>query len=149
MWEDGEPRDLGNLGAQAWNTPVGINNSGTVVGFANAAGTPGNTFSDRPFVWTEQGGMRDLGTLPDDTRGQALGINERGQIVGLSRVSSPDNTAVIWEDGKITDLNELALDYDGHLLFAGDINDAGVITGAARSAETGDVVAFMARPVHR
>ncbi|MGH8823431.1 MAG: hypothetical protein ACRDVN_03015 [Jiangellaceae bacterium] len=149
MWENGEPVDLGNLGAQAWNTPVGINNSGTVVGFANAAGTPGNAFSDRPFIWTEQGGMRDLGTLPDDTRGQALGINDREQIVGLSRVTSADNTAVIWEDGEITDLNTIDAGYDGHLLFAGDINDAGVITGAARSVETGDVVAFVARPVHR
>lgn len=149
MWEDGAPRDLGNLGALAWNTPVGINNEGTVVGFANAAGTPGNTFNERPFIWTEAGGMRDLDTLPDDTRGQALSINDRGQIVGLSRVTAADNTAVIWEDGEITDLNSLAGDYDGHLLFAGDINDAGVITGAARSAETGDAVAFVARPVHR
>jgi probable HAF family extracellular repeat protein len=149
MWDDGEPIDLGNLGAQAWNTPIGINDEGTVVGFANAAGTPGNTFNERPFIWTERGGMRDLGTLPDDTRGQALGINDRGQIVGLSRVTSADNTAVIWVDGKITDLNELAADYDGHLLFAGDINDSGVITGTARSAETGDVVAFVAKPVRR
>ncbi len=149
MWEDGAPRDLGNLGALAWNTPVGINNKGTVVGFANAAGTPGNTFNERPFIWTERGGMRDLGTLPDDTRGQALSINDRGQAVGLSRVSAADNTAVIWVDGEITDLNTVDAGYDGQLLFASDINDAGVITGAARSAETGDVVAFLAEPVHR
>jgi probable HAF family extracellular repeat protein len=78
-----------------------------------------------------------------------VGINDRGQIIGLSRVTSADNTAVSWVDGKITDLNELAADYDGHLLFAGDINDAGVITGTARSAGTGDVVAFVAKPVRR
>ena len=46
----------------------------------------------------------------------------------------------------MTDLNTLVPDYDGHLLFAGDINDDGVITGAAQNAE-GDVVAFVATPI--
>lgn len=149
LWENGKPIDLGNFGAPAWNTPVGINNQGAVVGFANAAGTEGDIFNDRPFIWTKRDGIQDLGTLPDDTRGQALSVNERGQVVGVSRVTSADNTAVIWEKGKINDLNALAPGYDGHLLFAGDINDAGVITGAARSAETGEVVAFMATPTDK
>jgi hypothetical protein len=45
--------------------------------------------------------------------------------------------------------NTVDAGYEGHLLVAGDINDAGVITGTARSAETGDVVAFVAKPVRR
>lgn len=43
----------------------------------------------------------------------------------------------------------LAPGYDGHLLFANDINDAGQISGAATSAATGETVAFVATPNRR
>ena len=34
LWENGGVTDLGNLGAQWWNTPTAINEDGVVVGFA-------------------------------------------------------------------------------------------------------------------
>jgi probable HAF family extracellular repeat protein len=125
-------------------TPMAINNNGVIVGFANAAGTAGGDFNERPFIWTHDAGVQDLGTLDGDTNGQALGINAKGQIVGLSR--GDVNTAVLWQDGESFNLNDLAPTYDGHLLYANDINAAGLITGAAVNAETGETVAYLARP---
>jgi probable HAF family extracellular repeat protein len=147
LWENGVPTEIESFGAGAWNTPMAINNKGVVVGFANAAGTQGITFNERPFLWTEQDGIDDLGTLDGDTRGQALGINNRGQVVGLSREAGGGGlTAVTWQNGEVIDLNSLAPGYDGHLLYANDINNAGVFTGQAISAESGEAVAFVATP---
>ncbi|MGH9243453.1 MAG: hypothetical protein ACRD29_03885 [Acidimicrobiales bacterium] len=149
MWEDGEVTDIGDLGGEAWNTPMAINQWGVVVGFANQAGTPGDDFNEEAFLWTERGGIRPLGMLDGDVRSEALGVNNWGLVVGLSRGAAGD-TAVIWRHAiwggdDIVDLNTLAPDYDGHLDYAGDINDAGVITGQAISA-TGEPVAFVATP---
>jgi probable HAF family extracellular repeat protein len=76
--------------------------------------------------------------------------SNQGQVVGLSRRADGGGvTAVIWQNGEVADLNGLAPGYEGHLLFANDINDAGVLTGDAISAETGAGVAFTATPVER
>jgi probable HAF family extracellular repeat protein len=145
LWENGMPTEIPSFGAGAWNTPMAISDRGVVVGFANAAGTLGGAFNERPFIWTMRGGTHDLGTLDGSTRGQALGINNRGQVVGFSRVAGL--TATLWQNGAIIDLNLVSPSYDGHLLFANDVNDGGVITGAAISAETGEAVAFVATPI--
>jgi probable HAF family extracellular repeat protein len=148
LWNKGQPTDIGNFGGVAWNTPMAINDRGVVVGFANAAGAAGDAFDERAFIWTKQGGFQALDALADNTRSQALGVNNRGQVVGLSR--GPAGTrAVIWNAGGATDLNTLVPGYDGHLVFANDLNDSGVITGAAISAESGEVVAFRATPTDR
>jgi probable HAF family extracellular repeat protein len=145
LWENGTPTDLGDIGGAAWNTPMAINHRGEVVGFANLPdGDPG-AFNAHAFLWTEEGGMRDLGTLPGDALSQALGINGRGQVVGLSCTAGFGICrAFLWEDGVMTDLKALTGGYAGHLIFANDINDAGVITGQALDPETGDAVAFRA-----
>jgi len=147
MWRNAQPTPIPSLGGEVWNTPMAINNLGMVVGFANAPGTPGTTFNERAFVWTSSGGTTDLGTLTGHTRAQALGVNDRGVIVGLSKVIGQRTHAVIWRNRQIADLNADALTpgYDGHLLYANDINDAGVITGQAISA-SGQRVAFIALP---
>jgi probable HAF family extracellular repeat protein len=148
LWQDGTPIDLGNIGGVAWNTPMAINQDGVVVGFANVPdGDPG-AFNAHAFRWTEEGGIEDLGTLSGDTYSEALGINASGQIVGLSCTAGPGSCrAFLWEDGEMTDLNALAPGYEGHLVFANDINDDGDITGQTIDAETGDAVAFRATPL--
>ncbi|MGH9120309.1 MAG: hypothetical protein ACRD0A_21300 [Acidimicrobiales bacterium] len=148
MWEDGDVIEIGDLGGDAWNTPMAINHRGVVVGFANQAGTEADRFNEEAFIWTERHGIRPLGMLPGDVRSQALGLNDRGDVVGLSR-GTAGTRAVIWRDDVMTDLNTAAPGYDGHLDYANDINDAGVITGQARNAETGELVAFVATPTRR
>jgi len=155
LWEDGVPTDIGDLGGVAWNTPMAINHQGEVVGFANVPGgdDPGD-FNAHAFRWTEGDGIEDLGTLPgavpgdpDDAISQGLGINGRGQVVGLS-CGVRGCRAFIWEDGVMKDLNDLlAPGYEGHLVFANDINDVGQITGQAIDPVTGDAVAFVASPI--
>jgi probable HAF family extracellular repeat protein len=148
LWENGRPVDLGNLGGVAWNTPMAINHQGEVVGFANVPGGDPGAFNAHAFLWTQAGGTQDLGTLSGDAYSEGLGINGRGQVVGLS--CNADFTicrAFLWENGKMTDLNELVPGYAGHLVFANDINDEGVITGQTIDAETGDAVAFQAMPI--
>lgn len=146
MWEDGVPKDLGNIGGDHWNTPTAINDEGQVVGFANVEPGPGFG-GEHGFLWTEEVGIQDLGTLDGDVRSQAWGINEHGQVVGLS-IGADGLSAVLWEDGEIIDLNErVAFGYDKRLAFANDINDLGIITGGAVDPDTGEDVAFWAIPL--
>jgi probable HAF family extracellular repeat protein len=150
LWEDGVPTDLGDLGADYWNTPMAINERTEVVGFANnpALADPPTRFRPLAFLWTEADGMRSLGTLSSDPQAtsQGLGINNRGQVVGLSCLSGACS-AYLWEDGVMTDLNTLVTSGDReHLFYAGDINDFGVITGQSVSAD--DVTSsFIAIPL--
>ncbi|HSE40382.1 MAG TPA: hypothetical protein VLH08_06405, partial [Acidobacteriota bacterium] len=148
LWENGTITNMGNIGGNAWNTPMAINKFGEVVGFANISA--GGGISWRAFRWTKDTGMENLGALPITGHriAQALGINKKGQIVGQSCAGGfTDCRAFIYQDGEMTDLNTLVPGYAGHLVFANDINDDGEITGGAIDAETGDNVTFVATPV--
>jgi len=148
LWQDGRPTDLGDLGGVAWNTPMAINDQGAVVGFANVPNDDPGAFNAHAFLWTEEAGMQDLGTLPGDALSQGLGINDQGQVVGISCTAGFGSCrAFLWDDGTMIDLNALASGYDGHFVFANDINDAGEITGQSIDAQTGDAVAFRAAPI--
>ena len=149
LWENDTVTDLGDLGGVAWNTPMSINQQGDVVGFANYPGgaTPGS-FHAHAFLWTRDSGIQDLGALPGDVHSQALGINSNRQVVGIScSAGFAVCRAFLWQNGVMTDLNDLAPDYSGDLLFANDINDAGQIAGGAFDASTGKSPAFLAVPV--
>lgn len=151
VWQHGKPTYLGNIGGAAWNTPMAINQNGTVVGFANVQA--GSGLLAHAFLWTRNGGMRDLGTLPGQGAGaqsQALGINERGQVVGLSCAAGfASCQAFLWQNGVMTNLNALvAGGYHDQLVQASDINDEGVITGEAVGA-SGAVLSFVAAPGYR
>jgi len=148
LWEpDGTAIDLGNIGGEAWHTPMDINERGEVVGFGNPADVPGDAFGIQAWYWNRHGGIVPLGVLDGQVTSQALGINNRGQVVGTSSGSPDGLRAFIWDGGELIDLNDLAdPDYEGTLLVAGHINDAGVITGVALDPDTGDQVAFVATP---
>ena len=146
LWENGAVTDIGNIGGNTWNTPMAINQRGDVVGFASLPGSDPDNPILHAFLWTKHDGIRDLGALPGDVSSQALGINERGQVVGLSS-GAGGLRAFIWENGVMKDLNTLkAPDYTAHLDIAGDINDAGEITGRAFDPSTGQRPAFLAIP---
>ena len=146
LWKNGRVIDLGNIGGNAWNTPMAINELGDVVGFANTK--PGAGFSLHAFFSSHMGGAPiDLGVLyAGDTVSQALGINNRGQVVGLS-CGANGCRGFLWQDGAMTDLNKLALDYNGLIEDAQDINDLGQITGQAHDSASGNLVSFKATPI--
>jgi probable HAF family extracellular repeat protein len=147
LWEHGVPVDLGNIGGNAWNTPTAINNQGMIVGFANTA--PGTARTYEAFIWTKAGGMKSLGKIPGDLRSTANGINEEGdKIVGLSRGGPYLFRAVLWQNGKLTDMNTLTVPGSPFLLLAGDIDQDGRIVGEAFLPDTLEAPAYVATPTH-
>jgi probable HAF family extracellular repeat protein len=146
LWQHGRPISIGTLGGVAWNTPMAINERGEVVGFSNVSAAAGGNFDAQAFLWTRRGGIRKIGVLSGDSTSQALGINDRGEVVGTSCNAKGQCRAFLYCDGKLQNLNSLvAPGYAGTLVSAGDINDAGVITGQAQTA-SGALVAFVADP---
>ncbi len=151
LWENGGVIDLGNLGAQWWNTPTAINQRGDVVGFA---GDPAFVEGDilHAFMWTRDNGIRHLkplrGRVPEHVDSEAYGINESGQVVGVScDADSVDCRAVIWNHGVYpTDLNDLKGSFPTRLETAKDINDNGEITGRSIDAN-GVRTVYVAVPI--
>ncbi len=150
LWEKGTVTNIGNLGGVAWNTPMAINEHGDVVGFSNVNANDGATFNARAFLWTRGRGIRSLGTLPGDALSQALGINDRRQVVGISCTAGfASCRAFLWQNGVMTDLNELvAGEFNEHLFTANDINERGEIAGQSLAAN-GAFSAVWAIPVPR
>ena len=153
LWENGGVTDLGNLGAQWWNTPTAINQRGDIVGFA---GDPAFVEGDivHAFIWTRHRGIQPLlalpGRTPEHVDSEAYGINERGQVVGTScDANFVDCRAVVWDHSAVpTDLNDLkAPGFPARLESAKDINDNGEITGRAIDANNVRT-AYLAVPVH-
>jgi probable HAF family extracellular repeat protein len=148
LWQKGGVTDIGNLGAAWWNTPTAINQRGDIAGFA---GDPAFSEGDilHAFIWTSSGGIQALPALPGHVYTEADGINERSQVVGTScDADFADCRAVIWENGVVTDLNDLkSPDYSATLQNGKDINDQGEITGRAIDPITGVRTAFLAVPV--
>src|SRR5438094_6066359 len=87
LWENGKVTNIGNLGAQLWNTPTAINQHGDVVGFA---GDPAFVEGEilHAFIWTKDNGIKALkplrGRTPQHVDSEAYGINEAQQVVGGS-----------------------------------------------------------------
>src|SRR6266404_2289184 len=153
LWENGGVTDIGNLGANWWNTPTAINQHGDVVGFD---GDPAFVEGDilHAFIWTKDNGIQALkplrGRVPQHVDSEAYGINEQRQVVGVScDADGVDCRAVIWDHGVYpTDLNDLKGGYSARLESAKDINNLGEITGRAIDPNTGVRTSYLAVPVH-
>jgi probable HAF family extracellular repeat protein len=153
LWDNGRPIDLGNLGAQWWNTPTAINQHGDVAGFD---GDPAYVEGDvlHAFIWTKDNGLKALkplrGRTPQHVDSEAYGINEARQVVGVScDAQQTDCRAVIWDHGVYpTDLNDVKGNSSLFLAVAKDINDKGEITGRAFDPATGALVAYTAVPLN-
>lgn len=139
LWENGQVIDLGNLGAEWWNTPTAINEDGDIAGFA---GDPAFVEGDilHAFIWTKADGIRELkplrGRTPEHVDSEAYGINKDRKIVGVScDANFVDCRAVIWDHSDVPrDLNDSKGNYSARLESAKDINDKGEITGRAIDA---------------
>jgi probable HAF family extracellular repeat protein len=143
LWEeDGSPTDLGGLGG-ASHIASSINNRGDVDGSSQLADG-----SVHAFLWTRQTGMKDLGTLPDDFLSVAPccdTVNDRRQVVGFS-IGPNGPRAFFWQNGAMTDLNDIASGSTLYLLFAQAINSRGEIVGIGATT-TGELHAFLATPI--
>jgi probable HAF family extracellular repeat protein len=150
LWEkNGKPIEVPNLGGTTWHTPMDINEAGNVVGFSNPPepGDPGE-FVALAFFWEYGSSEADsIGALDGHTLSQAFALNSRNQVVGVSFGGANSPRAFFWENGTLTDLNDLVDIEPDVLLSAQDINDAGQITGRVRDGVTGEVLAFVATPL--
>jgi probable HAF family extracellular repeat protein len=144
LWDNGVATVLVNPnGAPFWNTPMMINQQGDVVGFAGVPGDPAGNFTP-PFMWTREQGWVFLPLLKGDIAGVATSINERHQVVGYSNDANNNFHPWIWQDGVLTNLNDLIEPGSGvtdPLELAFDINDQGEIVGSTTTGE-----AFVATP---
>jgi probable HAF family extracellular repeat protein len=144
LWQDSRVIDIGNLGGKINNVAYDINNVGQVVGYSDL---PGDT-TMHGYLWQKSTGMIDLGTLPGDVGSDADGINNLGQVVGGSWDADGNDSAYLWQNGVMTDLNTLIpADSPLYLIEAtGTINDHGQIAGIALQISTGETHAFLATP---
>ncbi len=99
IWQAGTTTDLGTLGG-ANALPLGINDTGQVIGISTLANGRSHA-----FLW-EAGTMTDLGTLGGESS-SAEAINNAGQVVGTSLTPSGATHAFIWQKGTLTDLGTL------------------------------------------
>lgn len=152
MWDNGRVTRLPDLGGTSWHTPMAINEQGDVVGFSNPADPRdlAGEFIARAFLWTRRGGIRSIGVLPGDSTSQALGINIWGQVVGFSTGGAAGSRGFIYQNGVLTNLNELLLPGShGRVLTATSINDLGQIGGRLFDSTTGLSVPYIATPSFR
>ncbi len=146
LWDrDGTPTDLGNLGASALNVSLSVNNHGQAVGFSSLTPQSSPFNGTHAFLWTKGTGMRDLGTLPGDVVTGGESINDRSQVVGPSFDPDGNPRAFLWQNGVMSDLNDLAPGSPLYLLWASAINSSGQIAGFGATS-TGDIHAFLATP---
>jgi probable HAF family extracellular repeat protein len=142
------PIELPNLGGSAWHTPMDINAQGDVVGFSNppGSGDPGDFLAQAFFLANGSATATPIGTLDDDALSEAFAINAHDQVVGVSFGGTSGSRAFIWQDGSLSNLNDLVDIAPDVLLSAQDINDGGVITGRVLDAGTGQILMFVATP---
>jgi probable HAF family extracellular repeat protein len=122
LWAEGVMTDLGALPGMLDSRAQGINELGQVVGFSSLFDPDTTDEISRSFLYS-RGAMIDLNVPGDYTA--AEDINDIGQIVGWM-----GSRAYIYEDGVVTDLNDLILPGSGITLNkATAINNAGQIVG--------------------
>jgi probable HAF family extracellular repeat protein len=145
--------DLGTLGGRS-SVAVAINAAGQVAGQADTSSgglhaflvtpvdTDGDGAPDRWFRDDNSNGlndlMADLGTLGRDLS-VAVAINAVGQVAGNSEIDSVEGVedrAFLWQDGVMTDLGTLGLDFLGReFSLAAAMNDAGQVVGRSSTAD--------------
>jgi probable HAF family extracellular repeat protein len=147
FWSNGVMTDVGTLGGPH-GFALAINNQGQVVGGADTTipdpANPGGVLA-HAFLWTP-GHMQDLGSTADEPYSEAHAINNRGQIVGLGCCAGNNLRALLWQDGRVLDLNTLIPATSGwYLVGAGGINDRGQIVGGGINPQ-GQFHAFLVSP---
>ena len=122
--KSGGIKDLGTLSGGTVSGAIGVNDSGTVVGYSNVKGQLATNFV--AAQWKSTGAISNLGTLSGGASSAAFEINSAGVVAGDSFLSSGIVDATSWTSNKIKNLGSLSK----AIFTAGlDINDGGSIVG--------------------
>ncbi len=132
FWDaGGRVTDLGVLPGYTDSIGRAMNNRGQVAGWVGVTrGTPGRrlAFHYQAFLW-QNGKMRGLGSIPRIPDSKAAAINDKGQVVGNAYFKT-DEAALLWQGGKVYELNALVPPRSGwKLQNALGINSRGQIIG--------------------
>jgi probable HAF family extracellular repeat protein len=122
--KSGGRKDLGTLSGASVSGAIGVNDSGTVVGYSNVKGQLATNFV--ATQWSSTGAITSLGTISGGASSAAFSINLAGQVTGDSFLSSGVVDATSWASDKIKNLGALPK----AIFTAGlGINDSGEIVG--------------------
>jgi len=122
--KSGGIKDLGTLAGATVSGAIGLNASGTIVGYSNVKGQPATNFV--AIQWSPSGVISNLGTLSGGASSAAFEINSSGVVTGDSFLSSGIVNATSWTNKTIRNLGALPK----AIFTAGlDINDNGQIVG--------------------
>jgi chitinase len=149
FWYDGTLHDLGVLPNGNGSSATAINASGTIVGWS----TTTNGGFAHAVVWAKAGtgnyAIQDLGTLGPlaGNYSRANAINSSGQIVGITATPQNGETAFIYSNGVMTDLNSLLPAGSSVTLHeATAINDSGQILAYSLNDATNVSTAYLLTP---
>ncbi len=158
LWDGHKQQNLGTLILHGTCRPLSVNNRGQVVGVASTEGI----YKDHAFLW-DGNTLHDLGTAGGRTSA-ANAINNKGQIVGEVDIQYEEhngnnsvgwggNRAILWQDGKAYNINDLIPKEAGWVLErAVSINDRGQIVGTGYhsndlgKSRSGGIRAFLLTP---
>jgi probable HAF family extracellular repeat protein len=138
VWQNGVLTDFGSVFGDDFNVGNAMNEAGQIIGSSDIY----NDVLAHAILY-DHGLITDLSTLPGEQVSWGLGINNVGQMVGTSAFRDPNQqdgppvdaeqcpcSAVLWQNGKIFDLNKhVPSQYS--LDWALDITDDGVILAHA------------------
>jgi probable HAF family extracellular repeat protein len=136
LYRHGTMTNLGTLGG-AESGANGINDRGSVVGFASTAGQVPHAFLYR------HGRMFDLSTL-GGAASEATAINNQGVVVGRSLTSDSVSHGFVYRHGRMIDLNSQVPANSGYVITnAEDINNRGQIAAEAVSTNPQDHTGYV------
>jgi uncharacterized membrane protein len=135
---------LGNLGGN-FTEAYGVNNWGQVVGLSTNSGDLNNLAA----LWDWRG-PHALPLLPGDTDGFANGINDLGQVTGISfgvdENGNDTQRVVVWQNGKVTDLQKVVPADTPDLTDVGNADRSGQIAIQAGYFSDGTLSAYVLIP---
>jgi probable HAF family extracellular repeat protein len=124
----GRMKDLGTLPGWRHSTATDLNERGDVVGYTGKEGYARGATVQQPgraVLWRSGGKISALPSLPGAQESRAEAINNAGQIVGTS-----GGRAVLWQNGRVLDLNAHIPKDSGWVLKAATaVNNRGWIAG--------------------
>lgn len=134
IWDNGKVTELPFIPGGFTSAGRDISDNGDVVGWGWRFDKGLQRDIRRAFLWTNNQ-MIDLGTLPGNTDSTAAGVNNAGEVIGFSSNAGIGGSWFIWQDGVMSDLNDLVPPEFTASVKA--INNAGEIAGSGNGTEVG------------
>ncbi len=129
LWENGETTDLGLIPGAEYAEVSGLSATGQVTGWMTPFVSPAGFQNEYSFFWNGSRLLK-LDALAGYNSSRAYGLNAQGRVVGKCVRQRGYAHAYCWQNGTMTDLNDIIPKKTGWILEAAyKINDHGQIIG--------------------